>query len=133
MATPIQSGPHNLRRFVRAQDRDSSYHQALAEIQAGRKVTHWIWFVFPRLIGPDYSEMSEYYAIKDQQEAEAYLRHPVLGPRLVECARAVLANQDRTLLEIFGPVDGPKVRQCAELFGSLPGADPVFKRLLAKK
>lgn len=125
-----KTDPHNLERFVQAQEQ--TYHQALAEIRAGEKVTHWIWFVFPRLAGDGYSPMSEYYAIKNREEAEAYLRHPILGPRLLECVRAVLDCENKTLLEIFGEIDEAKVHQCASLFASLPGADPAFAELLKK-
>src|SRR5687768_1269906 len=105
--------PYHLDRFLRVQEWRGTYRQALIELRAGKKVGHWIWFVMPRLIGPGYSTTSEYYAIGSRWEARAYLRHPTLGTRLVECVRAVLAARGRTLVQIFGPVDAAKVRQCA--------------------
>src|SRR5688500_6501250 len=95
--------PHNLQRFVEAQD--GSYSQALAEIRSGRKQSHWMWFVFPQFAGLGMSAMSQHYAVKSLAEAKAYLAHPVLGPRLVECAEAVLSIEGRSALEIFGSPD----------------------------
>jgi uncharacterized protein (DUF1810 family) len=83
--------PHELNRFVRAQEHD--YSRALAEIRSGRKRTHWMWYIFPQLDGLGFSETARRYAIRGLEEARAYLEHPVLGPRLVECAEAVLAVQ----------------------------------------
>ena len=92
--------PHDLARFVEAQASD--YNQALAEIKAGRKRSHWIWYVFPQIDGLGFSSMSERYAIKSLAEAEAYLGHPALGPRLVECAQIIAAQQGSTAEQIFG-------------------------------
>ncbi len=124
--------PHNLARFVRAQNSCGTYWNALAELRAGRKVSHWIWYVMPRLTGT--STMSQYYGLGTRWAARAYLKHPVLGPRLLRCVEAVLANRGRTLLEIFGDVDEAKVRECAELFSSVANADAIlFLQLLCKK
>ena len=123
--------PHDLKRFLVAQQYRGTYRQALAELTAGTKRTHWIWFVMPTLPWPGSSAVSAYYALGGRRAARAYLRHPVLGPRLLACVRAVLAVRGRTLLEIFGPLDEPKVRSCAALFASL-GVDTVFFRLLYK-
>lgn len=123
---------YDLQRFVRAQNSDGMYERALCELIFGKKRTHWIWFVFPRLIGLDYSSTSTYYALPNRWAARAYMRHPILGPRLIECVRTVLKHRRRWLIDIFGLVDAAKVRQCAKLFASLAGADPVFKRLLDK-
>lgn len=129
--------PHRLDRYLRAQECPApgyalaSYRRALAELQAGRKRSHWIWYVFPRLTGT--STMSQYYGLGDRWAARAYLRHPVLGPRLLRCVEVVLACK-RTLLEIFGPVDEAKVRQTAELFASVADRDAVlFLHLLCKR
>ena len=92
--------PHGLDRFVAAQER--SFDAALAELRRGRKRTHWMWYVFPQVAGLGASEMSRRYAIHSAAEARAYLEHPVLGPRLVECFEATLAVEGRTAFEIFG-------------------------------
>src|SRR5687768_14017518 len=95
--------PHNLSRFLHAQEDD--YVQALTEIRSGRKRSHWMWYIFPQFDGLGFSSTSRHYAIKSIAEAEAYLNHPVLGPRLAECAEAVLAIKGRSALEIFGSPD----------------------------
>lgn len=122
--------PYDLDRFVRAQEPD--YGRALSEIRAGRKRSHWMWYVFPQFVGLGSSPTSQLYAIKSVAEAEAYLRHPVLGPRLVECSEVVLGTEGRSAHDIFGTPDDLKLRSCATLFarGSAPGS--VFHRLLGK-
>lgn len=110
---------YNLDRFVAAQE--GIYPQALAELRAGRKRTHWMWFVFPQLAGLGQSEMSRRYAIRDLDEARAYLAHPVLGPRLVECAEAVLAVEGKTARQIMGSPDDMKLRSCMTLFRRAAG------------
>ena len=119
-----------LERFVAAQA--GIYATALAEIRAGRKQTHWMWFVFPQWAGLGSSATAQKYAIQDLAEAEAYLRHPVLGTRLKECAEAALSVEGRTAHDIFGWPDDLKLRSCATLFArvSLPGS--AFARLLEK-
>src|SRR5436305_1227395 len=102
--------PHNLNRFVQAQVDD--YEQALAEIRSGRKQSHWMWYIFPQFDGLGFSSTSKRYAIKSIAEAEAYLAHPVLGPRLQECAEAALRVEGRTASEIFGSPDDMKLRSC---------------------
>ncbi len=97
------SDPHHLNRFIEAQELD--YRSALAEIEAGRKVSHWMWYVFPQYDGLGFSSTSRHYAIKSREEAEAYLGDPVLGPRLGECVDALLAVTGRTAHEIFGSPD----------------------------
>src|SRR3954452_5834291 len=91
--------PHELGRFVQAQQ--ASYDQALAEIQGGRKRSHWMWYVFPQLEGLGFSPTSRFYSIKSVAEAEAYLSHPVLGPRLLACAEAALGVEGRSASEVF--------------------------------
>ena len=99
-----------------AQDRDGTYDRALAELRAGAKASHWMWFVFPQLAGLGSSAMAREYAISSQDEARAYLAHPVLGPRLRECARVVAATRGSSAERIFGPVDAMKLRSSMTLF-----------------
>jgi uncharacterized protein (DUF1810 family) len=122
--------PHDLQRFVQAQAGD--YGRALAEIRRGRKESHWMWYVFPQLDGLGFSSTSRLYAIKNLAEAEAYLRHPVLGPRLIECTEAVLRVEGRSAGEIFGATDEMKLRSCATLFARVSPAGSVFDRLLTR-
>ena len=122
--------PHNLSRFVQAQEDD--YEQALAEIRSGRKRSHWMWYIFPQIDGLGFSSTSRRYSIKSVAEAEAYLSHPVLGPRLVECAEATLRVEGRSAFEIFGSPDEMKLRSCATLFACVAPAGSVFDRLIDK-
>ncbi len=122
--------PHNLSRFVAAQEGD--YERALAEIRAGRKRSHWMWYVFPQLDGLGSSPTARLFAIKSLAEARAYLAHPVLGPRLAECAQAALAVEGLSALEIFGSPDDLKLRSCATLFAAVSPPGSVFERLLAR-
>jgi uncharacterized protein (DUF1810 family) len=122
--------PHDLARFVDAQAAD--YDQALAEIRAGRKRSHWIWYVFPQIDGLGFSSMSKRYAIKSVDEATAYLAHPVLGKRLVEICEAALAVEGKSAYDIFGSPDDMKLKSCATLFANVSPPDSVFERLLDK-
>jgi uncharacterized protein (DUF1810 family) len=124
------SDPYDLNRFLRAQEDD--YQQALSEIQSGQKRTHWIWYIFPQIDGLASSWMSKQFSIKSLEEARAYLDHPVLGPRLIECAEAVLRVEGRAALDIFGSPDDLKVRSCATLFACVSSPGSVFDRLLGK-
>jgi uncharacterized protein (DUF1810 family) len=124
------SDPHDLNRFVEAQKRD--YARALAEVKAGEKRSHWMWYVFPQLEGLGFSQTAKYYGIAGRAEAEAYLAHPVLGPRLAECCEAALAVEGRSAYEIFGSPDDLKLRSCATLFAAVSPPGSVFERLLAK-
>jgi len=130
----IQSGrtddPHDLSRFVQAQEDD--YEQALSEIGGGRKDSHWMWYVFPQINGLGSSPTAKLYAIKSRAEAEAYLRHPILGPRLLEIAEAALRVEGRSARDIFGSPDDMKLRSCATLFASISPEGSVFHRLLDK-
>ena len=110
----------------------TTYERALAEIRAGYKVSHWMWFVFPQIAGLGSSSTSKRYAIKSLDETRAYLAHQVLGPRLEECATAALAVEGRTANEIFDSPDDVKLRSCATLFAVVAGEDSVFQRLLDK-
>jgi uncharacterized protein (DUF1810 family) len=122
--------PFDLGRFVRAQAGD--YESALAEVRAGRKETHWMWYIFPQLAGLGSSPTARRYGITGRAEAEAYLAHPVLGPRLVEIAEAALAVEGRSANDIFGSPDDLKLRSCATLFARVAPPGSVFERLLAK-
>lgn len=118
----------HLQRFVDAQE--GVFEQALAEIRRGRKSSHWMWFIFPQLAGLGFSAMSQQYAISGLPEAEAYLAHPVLGPRLKKCAEAAIQVPAKTAQEIFGSPDHVKLRSSATLFSRVSTADSVFQRLL---
>ena len=122
--------PHHLSRFVQAQEDD--YGQALSEIRSGRKRSHWMWYIFPQFEGLGFSSTSRFYSIKSLAEAEAYLSHPVRGPRLRECAEAALRVEGRSAFEIFGSPDDLKLRSCATLFACVSPAGSVFARLLDK-
>ncbi len=122
--------PHDLNRFLEAQE--SAHARALAEVKAGRKRSHWMWYVFPQFDGLGFSSTAKFYAIKSVAEAKAYLRHPVLGPRLVECAEAVLGVEGRSAHDIFGSPDDLKLRSCATLFAHVSPPGSVFERLLEK-
>ena len=122
--------PYDLARFVDAQ-RDV-HATALAELRAGRKRTHWMWFVFPQIEGLGSSWMAQRYAIASAAEAEAYLRHPVLGSRLVERAEALLAIEGRSAREILGPPDDLKLKSSATLFAAVSPPGSAFERVLDK-
>jgi uncharacterized protein (DUF1810 family) len=122
--------PFDLNRFVRAQARD--FDRALSEIRRGRKQSHWMWYIFPQFDGLGSSAMSKEYAIKTLAEAEAYLRHPVLGARLIECAEAALAVEGKSAHDIFGSPDDMKLRSSATLFAHVSPAGSVFERILDK-
>jgi len=122
--------PHHLSRFEQAQE--GVYARALTEIRSGRKRSHWMWYIFPQLEGLGLSPISRRYAIKGREEAEAYLNHRVLGPRLMGCAEAVLGLEGRSALEIFGAPDEMKLRSCATLFAHVSPVGSTFHRLLDK-
>jgi uncharacterized protein (DUF1810 family) len=122
--------PFNLRRFVEAQ-RDT-YHQALRELRAGRKTSHWMWFVFPQLRGLGMSEASRFYGVAGLDEARAYLAHPVLGARLRECVEATLAIDGLTAEDVLGHIDSKKFRSCLTLFARAAPEEPAFGDALEK-
>ena len=101
-----------------AQDHGGTYERAVAELRAGAKVSHWMWFVFPQVAGLGRSVMAREFAISTVAEARAYLAHPVLGPRLRECARIVASTEGRSAERIFGPVDAMKLRSSMTLFAA---------------
>jgi uncharacterized protein (DUF1810 family) len=120
--------PFDLQRFVVAQD--GVYGRVKAELAAGTKSSHWMWFVFPQLAGLGRSGMAQRYGIASMAEAEAYLRHPVLGARLKECCHLVLAVEGKTALQIFGSPDELKLRSCLTLFEQTDPHEPLFSQLL---
>ncbi len=120
----------DLSRFVEAQA--GSYDRALAELRAGRKAGHWMWFVFPQVAGLGRSPTAQHYAIGDLDEARAYLAHPVLGPRLVECAQALLDLPGDDAATVLGPVDAVKLRSSMTLFAHADPAQPVFRAVLER-
>jgi uncharacterized protein (DUF1810 family) len=126
------NNPYNLDRFVHAQDADDTFERALGELRAGRKTSHWMWFVFPQLAGLGRSEMSQRYAISGLDEARAYLAHPVLGPRLVACAQALLELDETDPVAVLGSIDAMKLRSSMELFAEAASEQPVFTGVLAQ-
>jgi uncharacterized protein (DUF1810 family) len=123
------SDPFGLDRFVQAQN--PVFRAVQGELARGRKQSHWMWFVFPQVAGLGFSAMSQRYAIGSRAEAEAYLAHPVLGPRLLECTSLVLAVEGRTINAILGAPDDTKFRSSMTLFGAVSD-EPVFGEALAR-
>jgi uncharacterized protein (DUF1810 family) len=121
---------YDLERFLAAQRH--TYDGVLGELRSGRKTGHWIWFIFPQILGLGRSETSRFYAIASLDEARAYLAHPVLGSRLRECAAIVLATRDRTPEEVFGPLDAMKVRSSMTLFHRAAPDDVLFTQVLQR-
>lgn len=121
---------YDLDRFLQAQR--EIYAIALREIRSGRKQSHWMWFIFPQIDGLGSSPTARRYAIKTKAEAAAYLEHPVLGARIVECAEAALAVDGRSATEIFGVPDDMKLRSSATLFATVAPPGSVFERLLER-
>jgi len=120
--------PYDLNRFVEAQE--VNYADALSELRAGHKRSHWMWYVFPQIAGLGHSAMSARYSIRSEDEARAYLSHPVLGPRLLECAEAILGVVNRSALEILGSPDDLKLKSSATLFAHISAEGSVFHRIL---
>ncbi len=122
--------PFQLQRFVDAQNR--VYPQVCAELSAGRKQSHWMWFIFPQIKGLGHSALAVMFAISGRREAQAYLKHPVLGPRLRECTALVLAVEGRTIHDIFGAPDDLKFRSCMTLFAEVASDEHLFEDALQK-
>ena len=118
---------YNLERFVEAQK--WNYRQALQEIQDGKKLSHWIWFIFPQLAILGHSSNAKYYGISGYDEAVAYFKHDVLGPRLREITNALLTHKDSDVIDIFGDIDAKKVRSCMTLFDAV-SPDDIFEEVL---
>jgi uncharacterized protein (DUF1810 family) len=122
--------PYDLDRFVTAQDDLGTYCRAVAELRRGSKTSHWMWFIFPQIAGLGLSATSQRYALSGLPEARAYLRHPVLGPRLRECATALADTRGRTAEQILGGIDAVKLRSCATLFLRADPSETLFQRIL---
>ena len=120
----------DLERFVAAQDQGGAYETALAELRAGRKTSHWIWFIFPQIAGLGRSPMAQRYAIASLDEARAYSEHPVLGPRLAECAQALAGLGGHDPVAVLGGIDAVKLRSSMTLFARAAPDEPVFARVL---
>jgi uncharacterized protein (DUF1810 family) len=123
--------PYRLERFVSAQDQHGTYQRALAELRAGQKVSHWMWFIFPQVAGLGSSPMARQYAISSVDEARAYLAHPVLGPRLAECLQALLGLSGLTAGHVLGSVDAMKLRSSMTLFQAAGPQAATFEAVLA--
>ena len=122
--------PHDLERFVHAQE--GNYEEALSEIRSGMKQSHWMWYIFPQFEGLGTSPTSRRYSVKSVAEAKAFLAHPVLGPRLSECAEAAVRVEGLSARQLFGYPDDMKLRSCATLFASVSPGGSVFHRVLEK-
>jgi uncharacterized protein (DUF1810 family) len=120
----------DLERFVQAQDSGGTYQRAVAELRSGRKTTHWMWFIFPQIAGLGRSATAQAYAISDLAEAQAYLAHPILGPRLIECAEIVAAQQGRSAEQIFGGIDAIKLRSSMTLFAHAAPDQTIFQQVI---
>ncbi len=119
-----------LKRFLDAQVDD--YNRALGEIRHGKKQSHWMWYIFPQIAGLGFSETAKYYALHNLDEARDYLEHPVLGSRLIEISKALLAIEGKTANQILGSPDDLKLHSCMTLFSQVESADPVFEAVLER-
>ncbi len=122
--------PFDLERFVTAQE--AVFEHVRSELRGGRKTSHWMWFVFPQMRGLGYSDVAQYYGISSRAEAEAYLQHPILGPRLTDCTRLVLDIDGRSLHDIFGTPDDLKFCSSMTLFGHAAASNQLFIEALEK-
>lgn len=126
----MASDPYDLTRFRTAQDAHGTYGDALAEVRAGRKTTHWMWFVFPQIAGLGRSSTAVYFAISSLEEAKAYLADPVLGPRLVAAALAAADAPADSAEALLGGIDATKLRSSMTLFRRVAPDEPAFTRVL---
>ena len=122
--------PYNLGRFATAQDAGETYASAVAELRLGRKIGHWMWFVFPQIAGLGMSSMSRRYAIASLDDARRYLAHPILGERLEECARILTELDGKSAHDIFGSIDAMKLRSSMTLFARAAPEDTLFSEVL---
>lgn len=122
----------DLERFVEAQDNGGTYQQALSEVQLGTKQGHWMWFIFPQIAGLGSSPTSRKYAISSLAEAQAYLEHDILGPRLLECSTTIAAHTDHSAADLLGSMDARKLRSSMTLFLRAAPGETVFKTVLAR-
>jgi uncharacterized protein (DUF1810 family) len=123
-----QSDPYDLNRFVEAQAKD--YSQAISELRAGRKRTHWMWYILPQLKGLGLSQMALFYGIGSAAEARAYLAHPILGPRLIECVETMNRLRGLSAREVLGEIDAMKFRSCLTLFAAVSAEHSIFQTAL---
>lgn len=121
---------YDLERFVTAQNTGGTYDRAVAELRRGLKTSHWMWFVFPQIAGLGQSPTSVKFAISSLAEAQAYLRHPVLGPRLIEAATILAATEGKTARDIFGGIDAQKLQSSVTLFGRAAPEELIFGQIL---
>lgn len=128
--TIYRDDPYDLRRFTKAQR--NTYDRVLTELRNGKKQTHWMWYIFPQIDGLGHSATSKRYAIKSIEEARQYLNHPVLGKRLLECVKVILAIEGRSISEIFGHPDDMKLKSSMTLFTCIPNSPSVLFRVLDK-
>ena len=126
----MTNDPHNLNRFIQAQE--DVYASVLAELNRGRKTSHWMWFIFPQFQGLGFSETADFYAIKSLDEARCYLNHPVLGKRLLQCSAIVLRFKDRSIDDIFGYPDNLKLLSSMTLFSQVADPGSVFEAVIAQ-
>ena len=124
--------PYNLKRFLDAQNWSGTYETVVSELRTGRKAGHWMWFIFPQVTGLGRSHMSKEFGISSISEAQAYLGHPVLGPRLRECARILMGIEGKSATEILGGIDAMKLRSSMTLFMRAKPEEPLFREVLAK-
>lgn len=118
----------NLNRFIDAQE--SAYEVAFSEIENGRKVSHWMWFIFPQIRGLANSETSRKYAIKDLHEAQQFLKHPILADRLINISKLLIQFKDKSANDIFGHPDDLKLHSCMTLFSAVPNSPPIFQQVI---
>ena len=128
----VSEDPYDLQRFVTAQDSDGTYERALVELRTGRKLTHWMWFVLPQLEGLGRTTTAQHYAVSGIDEAKAYLAHPVLGPRLVATARALLEIDADDPAALLGQTDAMKLRSSMTLFTVADPGQTEFAAVLAR-
>jgi len=126
----VEKAPRDLERFVKAQER--TFDKAMEEMKSGAKWGHWMWFIFPQLLGLGHSEIAQFYGIRDMKEAKDYLRHPVLGRRLVDICRVVLLYEGNDATLIFGYPDNLKLQSCMTLFHRAAPEVKIFQAVLAK-
>ena len=124
----MNNNAENLYRFIDAQE--DVYHKVIQELRNGKKETHWMWFIFPQIAGLGYSSTAKYYALQNVDEARAYLAHPTVGARLLECTEIVLAHKELSALTIFGNIDERKLRSSMTLFTHVAGPDSAFHQAL---
>jgi uncharacterized protein (DUF1810 family) len=129
-AVASANDPYDLQRFIKAQD--PVYAEVCAELRNGRKESHWIWFIFPQLRGLGHSPMADKFGIASRQESEAYLEHPILGPRLRECSRLVNLVEGRSIHQVLGSPDDMKFKSSMSLFASIAPEEHVFREALRK-